>query len=122
MPAITAPNSYLPGFKFVESNSNGSADAGDFANTTKYLCIPIASLPGLADAESHPTTGDMRKIMFALEDAVYEAYKAIDPTTDRPTKWINNRSSSVSDSSGVVTRNYNNQFFTEVSGEEVSNE
>jgi hypothetical protein len=121
MPATVTPTSYLAGCKAVTSNSDGSADPGDFANSTEYFCIPLATLTGAVSDDIRPSLGDIRKIMLALETAVYDAYQAI-ATADRPTKWLNNRSSSVSDSADVITRNFNNQFFTEVSGEEVAAE
>ena len=121
MPATVTPTSYLAGLRLVTSNSDGSADPADFANSTQYLCIPMSSLPELTSVEANPSTGDFRKIMFAIEDAVYTAYIAI-AAADRPTKWLNSRSSSVSDSSDVLTRNFTNQFTTTTKGEEVASE
>lgn len=119
--ATVTPTSYLAGLKLVTSESDGSAVASAFANSTQYLCIPMSSLPELTGTEANPTTGDFRKIQFAIEAAVYDAYQAI-PSADRPTKWLCNRSSSVSDASDIITRNFTNQFNTETSGEEVADE
>lgn len=119
--ATTTPTSYLAGLKLVTSNSDGSADPADFANSTQYLCIPMSSLPELTGTEANPSTGDMRKIMFAIEDAVYTSYQAI-ASADRPAKWVNTRSSSISDASDITTRNFVNQFYTEATGEEVADE
>lgn len=119
--ATTTPTSYLAGLKLVTSNSDGSADPADFANSTQYLCIPMSSLPELDGTEANPSSGDFRKIMFAIEDAVYNAYQAI-ASADRPAKWINTRSSSISDSTDITTRNFVNQFYTTATGEDVSNE
>ena len=121
MAATVTPTSYLAGLKLVTSDGSGAAAGASFANSTQYLCIPMSSLPELTAVEANPSTGDMRKIMFAIEDAIYTAYQAI-TSANRPTKWLNNRSSSVSDSSDIITRNFNNQFYTEVSGEEVDAE
>jgi len=119
--ATTTPTSYLAGLKLVTSNSDGSADPADFANSTQYLCIPMSSLPELTAVEANPSTGDIRKIMFAFETAIYDAYDAI-ATADRPTRWINSRSQSFSSDGLNITRNFNHQITTAVSGEEVIDE
>lgn len=119
--ATVTPTSYLAGLKLVTSDGSGAAANGSFANSTQYLCIPMSSLPELTGTEANPTTGDFRKIQFAIEAAVYNAYQAI-ASADRPTKWLCSRSSSVSDASDIITRNFTNQFNTETSGEEVADE
>jgi len=121
MPATVTPTSYLAGLRLVTSDGSGAAAGASFANSTQYLCIPMSSLPELTGTEANPSTGDFRKIAFALMLAIREAYEAI-PSADRPAKWISAQSSSISDSSGVITRNIVNQFFTEPTGEEVAAE
>lgn len=112
------PTSYLAGLKLVTSDGSGSAAGGSFANSTQYLCIPMSSLPELTGTEANPTTGDIRKIMFAFETAIYDAYQAI-PSVDRPSRWLNSRSQSFSSDGLTITRNFNHQITTGVSGEEV---
>lgn len=114
----TTPTSYLAGLKLVTSDGAGAAASSSFANSTQYLCIPMSTLPQLTGTEANPSTGDIRKIMFAFEEAVYNAYQAI-AVADRPARWLCNRSSSISDVLDVITRNFQNQFSTESSGEEV---
>jgi hypothetical protein len=121
MPATVTPTSYLAGLKLVTSNSDGSADASDFANSTEYICIPLSSLPELSSAEANPSTGDMRKIMFAFETAIYNSYQAI-TFADRPTKWVSTRSESFSSGGIAITRTFVNQIITGISGEEVAAE
>jgi hypothetical protein len=121
MPATVTPTSYLPGLKLVTSDGSGAAAAASFANSKTYLCINLDDVPELTGAEANPSTGDMRKIVFALEQAIYDAMQAI-TTADRPAKWANNRQSSVNDSSDVVSRVFVNQFSTEIAGEEVADE
>jgi hypothetical protein len=122
MPATTTPTSYLAGLKLVTSDGSGAASTGSFANATQYLCIPMSSLPELTGTEANPSTGDFRKIMFAIEDAVYASYVAQQALSTAPTKWVCARTSSINDSSDVVTRNFVNQFFTTTTGEEVASE
>ena len=119
--ATTIPTSYLAGLKLVTSESNGSALSASFANSTQYLCIPMSSLPELTAVEANPSSGDIRKIMFAFETAIYNAYNAI-AVDNRPTRWTNSRSQSFSSDGLTITRNFNHQIVTGVSGEEVVNE
>lgn len=115
------PTSYLAGCKAVTSNSDGSADPADFANSTEYFCIPLSTLTGAISADIHPSTGNISKILFALETAIHDAREAI-TSADRPTKWLNNRSQNFNSAGDVITRTFVNQFLTEVSGEEVAAE
>lgn len=121
MPATVTPTSYFPGLKLVTSDGSGAASAASFANSKTYLCINLDDVPELTDVEANPATGDMRKIVFAIEQALYLAMQAI-TSADRPAKWTNNRSSSVNDSSDIVSRVFVNQFSTEIAGEEVAAE
>lgn len=121
MPATTTPTSYLPGLKLVTSESDGAVLAGGLANSKTYLCINLDDVPELTSVEANPATGDMRKIVFALEAALYDAMQAVD-SADRPAKWTNNRQSSFNDTSGVISRTFVNQFSTTVSGVEVAAE
>lgn len=121
MPATTTPTSYFPGLKLVTSESDGAVLAGGLANSKTYLCINLDDAPELTSVEANPSTGDMRKIVFALEAALYAAVQGI-AAADRPAKWTNNRQSSVNDSDDVIARTYVNQFITEISGEEVAAE
>lgn len=121
MPANTIPTSYLAGCKSVTSDGSGALAGASLANATQYFCIPLATLTGAISADIHPTTGDIRKIIFALETALYNAYLAI-AVADRPAKWDCNRSSNFNDATDVVTRVFVNQFSTETSGEEVAAE
>jgi len=121
MPATTTPTSYLPGLKLVSSDGSGAASAASFANSKQYLCLLMDDIPELDPAEADPTSGDMRKIVFALEAAIYAAYQAI-AAADRPAKWVSQRSSAINDADDVISRNFVNQFTTETTGEEVADE
>jgi hypothetical protein len=87
------------------------------------ITIPLASLPETDAAEADATTGDFRKVMLAIMECVYQAYLAL-PTADRPTKMVVNRSSSVNDTTDVITRTYAVAFSAEaaVGGIEVIDE
>ena len=79
------------------------------------------TLPQLTDVEADPTTGDIRKLMYALSEALYQAYNAI-ATADRPTKMAVYRGTSTNEQTGVITRNYTFNFSLVSSGEEVVTE
>lgn len=115
------PTSYLAGCKSVTSDGSGAASAASFANSTQYFCIPLATLTGAVSGDIDPSTGDIRKILLALELAIYDARELV-TSADRPAKWLNSRSNSFNSAGDVITRVYVNQFLTEVSGEEVTAE
>ena len=121
MPADIIPTTYLAGVKAPTSDGSGALAGGSLANSTQYLCIPLATLTGAIAADIHPTTGDIRKIMFALETAIFDAVQLV-PIADRPARWTNNRSSNFNDATGIVSRVFVNQFSTETTGEEVAAE
>lgn len=121
MPANIIPTTYLAGIKAPTSDGSGALAAASLDNSTQYLCIPLSTLTGAVAGDIHPTTGDIRKIMFALETAVYEACQAV-TSADRSAKWTCNRSSNVNDATDIVTRVFVNQFSTETTGEEVAPE
>jgi hypothetical protein len=116
--AIIAPNSYFAGLKLVTSNSDGSADPGDFSNSVQYICIPLTSLPELTALEAHPSDGDIRKFMFAFETAAYLAYEG-KAVADRPARWISSRTEGFNSGGITLTRYFNHQITTGISGEEV---
>lgn len=53
--------------------------------TAKSICIPVASLTGLTDAEADEATGDGREVLRTILTAAKAAYDAL-PSQDKPTK------------------------------------
>ena len=49
--------------------------------------MTIADIPQLSSAEANKTTGDSRKILFALLDAVADRFEAL-AAADRPQKML----------------------------------
>lgn len=121
MPANIIPTTYLAGVKAVTSDGSGALVGGSLANGTEYFCIPLATLTDAISADIHPTTGDIRKILFALNTAIFNTSQAV-TFADRPAKWTCNRSSNFNDATGIVSRVFVNQFSTETTGEEVAAE
>ena len=58
------------------------------------MVIPIASLPYLDAGQCSAATGDVRQIVFAMQEAVYQKWLTI-PATNRSRRVSVNRSSSV---------------------------
>ena len=79
------PTDHISGYLYLTSDGAG-AIAGT-ANSTEYVLIPRATLTQLSAADAHATTGDFRKIFFALFDFMYRAWKA-PAEADRSTKMI----------------------------------
>ncbi len=119
MPTID-PESYLPGIVKFSSAGDGSAAAATFDLTEDYFAVPIAALPELAFGDVDPATGDIRKILYALAVAMFEAYQALDPG-DRPAKWQPGTSTQTT-AAGAIKRNYSNLFTTTFTDETVAPE
>ena len=79
------------------------------------------TLVQLTDVEADPTTGEARKLIYAITEGLYQAYNNV-ATDSRPTKMAIYRSSSVNDLTGIITRTYSFQFTLVSSGEEVAGE
>lgn len=120
MSATTAPNSYLPGIKKFTSDGSGAAAAATFANSTDYFAVPISAIPGLVFADTDPTTGDIRKILYNLAAEMFDAYTAL-PTADKPLKWVPGTSTQTT-GSGTIQRVYSNRFTTTFTAENVAAE
>jgi hypothetical protein len=76
-------------------------------------------LPELTEVEADPTTGDYRKILFALMEMMYVKYQAVTPV---PGKLTLTRSSFEDTASGELVRTYTVQIRTNVTGVEVADE
>ena len=84
------------------------------------VTFPIASVPELSAAEVHPTTGDPRKIMFALCERMADFYNDL-AVADRPTKVTVSKSSSAL-SDGTYQNTYQFTFRVGVLTQEVIDE
>lgn len=86
------------------------------------MTLPIATFTELTAAEAHTSTGDMRKIMFAICMWLHTKVNTTITAADRPTKWLLTKNTSVNDSTGVVTVTFTHQFLTTVGTQEVTTE
>jgi hypothetical protein len=99
------PNTWLPGIT-VENNN---------------LVIPLSVIPELQSSEVVGSNADIRKVMFALVDMLYNRWNST-LQADRPVRMSITRSTQFNDLSGATTRNYTQQFQVSPLGIEVVNE
>lgn len=78
-------------------------------------------LAGLTDAEANATTGDVRKVIFEFNEAVYQAWRTQVAASNQPVKMTINRSS-IENADGTLTRTYSNQFIVTTGTIDVASE
>jgi hypothetical protein len=84
-----------------------------------FLKIPLTSLPQLATSEVTGAGADIRKVLFAILDAIAVSF-ASKTIEDRPTKFTATRSTSLpAEFTDKIVRNYNFTTELDVSGVEV---
>ena len=71
--------------------------------------IPLATLPKVTAGEAHTSTGDSRKFLYALIDAIAVAIAATD-TDDKSNRMTVVKNTPVSISDGIVRQSYNFDF------------
>lgn len=94
-----------------------STDTGTGTHTIKAL----GTLQELTDTEANASTGDWRKIVYAIMEMLYQKYLNT-PSADRPSRVTISRSSSTNEQTGRMTRNYTVSIVTDIAGVEVSAE
>lgn len=102
-------------------NPAPSSWIASWAEDATNITVPIASFPQLTAAEADGTTGDIRKIMYALSEKMYAAYIAL-AVADRPAQMTITRSSSVNATTGVITHNYTFKFNNTIATQDVAAE
>lgn len=93
----------------------------DWSENGTNVTFPIASIPELTAAEADGTTGDMRRVLFAMLEAFYQKWLLI-AVADRPTMMTIYRSTSTNDTTGEITKTYQFQFKVKHTGTEVVDE
>jgi hypothetical protein len=73
------------------------------------LVIPLNSIPELQANEVTGFNADIRKVMFALVDALFDSWNNT-PPANRPKRISIGRTTSFNDTLGTTQRNYNFQF------------
>lgn len=82
------------------------------------ISVPIASFSELTAAEADASTGDIRKIMFAILEQIWDVYNAL-PTADRPLKMVIQKSATVNTQYNKITSKYIFTIETDIGTQEV---
>lgn len=85
------------------------------------ITLPIASVTKLTAAEADATTGDIRKVLFALLDEIW-VYRAALAAADVPVQMTINKSTQVNTTTGIHKHTYTFVFNNEVASEDVADE
>ncbi len=85
------------------------------------ITVPIATFAEMTAAEADATTGDIRKVLFAVCEALYAQWLAT-PAADRPTRMRITKTSVVDNTSGVTTHRFGLEFETQTTAQEVAPE
>lgn len=85
------------------------------------ISVPIASFPEMTADEADGTTGDIRKVLYAICEKLWTewAERAIG---DLPTKMTISRSSTVNEATDAITKRYTFTFVTAATSTEVAPE
>lgn len=107
------PNNWIPGITvgFV----------GDPVEDEDSLVIPLSSIPELTPNEVTGPSADIRRVIFALSEAIYQSWNS-KLTADRPVRMTLGRTTTTNDAAGLTNRNYNFAFNIEAANVEVANE
>ena len=94
-----------------------------WAEDATDVTFPLASLPETDATEADGATGDIRKVLYALCEEMYQHYNGLD-SADKPAKMVISRNTSVNDTTDVITRTFALAFTMEsaVGGVEVVDE
>lgn len=106
------PTDLFPGYEYKAAGATVTANS---------IVIPLTALPGLTSGEAHATTGDPRKIIYELNERIYTWFNAL-PADERPSRINVSRSSSVNETTSLLTRYFQTQAVTVISGQEVADE
>ncbi len=76
------------------------------------ITVPLATFPELTAAEADAATGDIRKILYAWCEKLYQQWLAT-ASDDRPSRMTIARSTAVDEENDRFTRTYQLTFVTE---------
>lgn len=77
------------------------------------ITVPLASFPEMTAAEADAATGDIRKILYAVCEALANTWYAT-AAANRPTYMTISRSTSTDETANTETKRYSFSFTTEV--------
>jgi hypothetical protein len=85
------------------------------------ITVPIASFPELTAVEADASSGDIRKIAFAIIEKLFQAWIGT-ASADRPVQWTMSKSVQTNTTTGVQTNTYTCVFKTGIISQEVEDE
>lgn len=85
------------------------------------ITVPLATFPEMSADDAHTSTGDIRKIVFAIMEKLWLEWVAT-ATADRPGKWTMTKSASVNTTTGITTVQYVNTFSILTTAQDVADE
>lgn len=89
-----------------------------WAEDATNITVPIASFPGLTAATADGSTGDIRKIIYAILDRCWIKWAGL-AVADRPAKMTMSKASSTDPISLVTTHTFTVTFKTSGAGQDV---
>jgi len=98
----------------------GLTDGSTSCNASDMV-IPISTFPELTAAEIDSSTGDIRKMLFAICEKCWSVWNAL-AMADKPSRMTLAKSSSINTSTGITTSTYTFTFQTVTSAQEVAAE
>ena len=85
------------------------------------ITVPLATFSELTAAEADATTGDIRKIAFAIIEHLYSTYNST-LAADRPAKWTMQKTATVNTTLNKIISRYSITFETDFGTQEVREE
>lgn len=79
------------------------------------------ALPEVTDADAHATTGDIRKVLFGLMEAIFQAWKGVD-VDDRPTMMTIQKGAYTNVETGNIEMTFTARFTAVAAGYEIADE
>ena len=93
----------------------------------RRLCLPWSgkdgdkALPEVTDADAHATTGDIRKVLFGLMEAIFQAWNGV-AVADRPTMMTIQKGSYANVETGQIETTFTARFTAVAAGYEIADE
>lgn len=90
-------------------NPSNSHWIPNFSSDGTNITIPIASIPNLTAAEAHTTTGDIRKLLYHLEEFLNSQWVA-EGAAGQPAQMTLQKGQSLNPSNGQIVATYSRTF------------
>ena len=85
------------------------------------ITVPVATFTELTAAEADAANGDIRKIVFALLEHLYQGWIGT-ASADRPVKWTMSKTATINAVNNAITSRYVVTLITDIGTQEVREE